>query len=90
MRFLEQLWYGNLDPQVIPVKKGSELEAISKESSACLDDLMVKMPRELHALFEKERELYTAANALREVEVFIQGFKFAMQIAAEVFVDENN
>ncbi len=89
MSILEQLWYGNLDPQIIPIEKGSELDAMIKESSACFDDLMSKLPEELQELYEKERELYTAANALREVEVFKQGFKYAMRIAAEVFCDEN-
>ena len=84
MKILEELWYGNIDPQGRDIKKDSRLErALS---------LIVKNDDELRAMlsdiqkeqYEKVHDCQNELTDLLEREAFTEGFSLAVKIMIEV------
>ena len=84
MKILEDLWYGNIDPQGRPIKKGSEIER-TLSLMVKYDDALCKMlTDEQKEQYEKLHDVQNKLSCLLEQEAFSEGFCLAVKIMIEV------
>ena len=80
MKILEDLWYGNIDPQGRPIKKGSEIE----HTLSLVVKLCQMLTTEQKEQYEKLHDVQNKLSCLLEQEAFAEGFCLAVKIMVEV------
>lgn len=84
MKILEDLWYGNIDPQGRPIKKGSEIERTLSLVVKHDDALCKMLADEQKEQYEKLHDVQNKLSCLLEQEAFAEGFCLAAKIMIEV------
>lgn len=84
MKILEDLWYGNIDPQGRPIKKGSEIERTLSLVVKHDDTLCKMLTDEQKEQYEKLHDIQNKLSCLLEQEAFAEGFCLAAKIMIEV------
>lgn len=84
MKILEDLWYGNIDPQGRPIKKGSEVERTLSLVVKHDDALCQMLTDEQKEQYEKLHDIQNKLSCLLEQEAFAEGFCLAVKIMIEV------
>ena len=84
MKILEDLWYGNIDPQGRPIKKGSEVERALSLVVKHDDALCQMLTDEQKEQYEKLHDVQNKLSCLLEQEAFAEGFCLAAKIMIEV------
>lgn len=84
MKILEDLWYGNIDPQSRPIKKGSKVERTLSLVVKHDDELCEMLSAEQKEQYEKLHDIQNKLSCLLEQEAFAEGFCLAVKIMVEV------
>lgn len=84
MKILEDLWYGNIDPQGRSIKKDSEVERTLSLVVKHDDALCEMLTDEQKDQYEKLHDIQNKLSCLLEQEAFAEGFCLAVKIMVEV------
>ena len=84
MIILEDLWYGNIDPQKKSVRKGSRMEKILSLVVKNEDALRETLSDKQKELFEKFCDNQSELASLQEKEAFTEGFCIAVKMMVDV------
>ena len=83
---LEELFYGNISPEVQFVKKGSAEDKIMRAISHNEDKLLERLNEEEKELLQTYASAQMELNSLTAVKSQIYGFKLGLLLTAEAFV----
>ena len=84
MKTLEELWYGNIDPQGRDIKKGSRIERILSLVVKNDDTMQAMLSDMQKEQYEKLCDSQNELTGLLEREAFIEGFCLATKIMIDV------
>ena len=84
MSILEELWYGNINPGEINIKKHSPCKELLALMIRHQDDLLARLNDEEKEIFEKFADCTTEMHDLTEREAFVKGFTIGAQIIIAV------
>ena len=85
MSILEELWYGNINPGEINIKKHSPYKELLALMIRHQDDLLPRLNDEEKEIFEKYADAACEMYSHTTREVFFSGFTLGEKIMAEVF-----
>ena len=83
MTILEQLYYGELNPNMQNFEAGSKFGQTVENMVNAEEDLLKALAGEEKSLFSRFSRLSEEASMLSDVENFIIGFKLGLQIGIE-------
>ena len=89
MSILEELWYGNVNPGELNIKKHSPCKELLALMIRHQDDLLSRLNDEEKEIFEKYAEAASEMYSHTNREVFISGFTLGVKIMAEVFMSDD-
>ena len=84
MKILEDLWYGNINPQGRGVKKGSRVERALSLVVKNDDTLRAMLSDVQKEQYEKVHDCQSELTDLLEREAFAEGFCLAVKIMIDV------
>ena len=84
MKILEELWYGNIDPQGRDIKKDSRLKRALSLIVKNDDALRAMLSDVQKEQYEKVHDCQSELTDLLELEAFAEGFCLAVKIMIEV------
>ena len=84
MSFLEELYYGNIDPSAKQIKSDSEYQKQQNELWRCIDLLFLSLNNEQKGLCDEIGEYISQLDCIAQRESFIQGFRMGAQMAWEI------
>jgi len=87
---LEAFAYGNINPDVGTVKKGSQYERAIKTISDCEEKLLSILDGEPKELLIRFSSAQLEANAITNVDKFIYGYSLGVRMTMEVFTSREN
>ncbi len=79
MKILEELWYGNINPNEPDVKPGSQLHKLSTLIVRNEENLLPMLSVQAKETYEKLRDCQSELHGLIECEAFCIGFARALQ-----------
>ena len=82
---LEEFAYGNINPNMGTIKKGSYYESVINVMSSCEEKLLNKLDGETKELLIKLSSAQLEATAISNNDKFIYGYRLGMLMAIEVF-----
>jgi len=82
---LEAFAYGNIDPNVGTIKKGSRYERVIKTLSDSEEKLLPMLDGEAKELLIKFSSAQAEANAISNLDKFIYGYRLGVLMTMEVF-----
>ena len=89
MSILEELWYGNVHPGEINIKKHSLCKELLALMIRHQDDLLSRLNDEEKEIFEKYADAASEMYSHTNREVFISGFTLGVKIMVEVFMTDD-
>lgn len=89
MSILEELWYGNVNPGELNMKKHSPYKELLALMIRHQDDLLSRLNDEEKQIFEKYADTASEMYSHTNCEVFIRGFTLGIKIMAEVFTNDD-
>jgi hypothetical protein len=84
MNILENLWYGNLTPNVSKIKNGSKQDRQLKKIITCEEKLTKTLLNEQKELLENLKSAQMEFFCTAEQIAFVKGFKLGAKIMLEV------
>lgn len=81
MSFLEQLFFGNVDPQC---RESLHPKAMRKAQQTLMDQL----PTPQRELFVQYTDAWGTLNALSDLDCFVCGFRLGAQMALDAFKND--
>ena len=84
MSILEELWYGNVNPGELNIKKHSPCKELLALMIRHQDDLLSRLNAEEKEIFEKYCDCASEMHDLTEREAFVKGFTLGARIIIEV------
>ena len=84
MTTLEDLYYGNINPQERYIKQGTRIDKLVKLMCKNEEGLTVTLTEQQKEMFEKYKDCQNELSGLTESEAFSDGFILATRIMAEV------
>ena len=82
---LEDFAYGNINPDVGTIKKGSKYEHVMQTIADSEKRLLNMLDEESKELFIKCLSLQSEANAISNTDKFIYGYRLGVLMTMEVF-----
>ena len=83
---IEELFYGNLEPQELTTELTPRLKKKLSELVKKEDELTSKLPEEEKELFSNYVSAYNEFSSLSISDGFISGFRFGARFAYDTFV----
>ena len=87
MNFLENLFFGNVDPQARAVKPGSRADKLRIYVTDHLPDIENALPNEQRSLLEKIFDAQSELDTITELDSFIIGFRLGAAFTYDTFVN---
>lgn len=87
--FIEQFYYGNLDPQTRALKKGSHEAALLKKLCDPEEKLDGLLEGDDKALFRRYVDIYGELLSISACGSFVNGFRLGARFAVDAFVNED-
>ena len=82
---LEAFAYGNINPDVGFIKKGSRYEQVQNTISDCEEKLLSMLDDEPKKLLQKFSSAQLEVNSTTSVDKFIYGYRLGVLMTMEVF-----
>ena len=89
MSILEEIWFGNVHPGELNMKKHSPYKELLALMIRHQDDLLPRLNDEEKEIFEKYADAASEMYSHTNREVFITGFTMGVKIMAEVFMSDD-
>ena len=91
MSILEEIWFGNVHPGELNMKKHSPYKELLALMIRHQDDLLLRLNDEEKEIFEKYADAASEMYSHTNLAAFVSGFTLGVKIMAEVFMsdDEN-
>lgn len=89
MTTLENLYYGNIFPADMDIKRGSEYSKLINLSVRNEDKLMPTLSKEQIVILEKYKDCISEMTSIAEKKAFIQGIKLGLKSTAETFLTDS-
>ena len=83
---IEELFYGNLEPQELTTELTPRLKKKFSELVKKEDELTSKLPEEEKELFSYYVSAYNEFSSISNSDSFISGFRFGARFAYDTFV----
>ena len=83
---IEELFYGNLEPQELTTELTPRLKKKFSELVKKEDELTSKLPEEEKELFSNYVSAYNEFSSISNSDSFISGFRFGARFAYDTFV----
>ena len=83
---IEELFYGNLEPQELTTELTPRLKRKLSELVKKEDELTSKLPEEEKELFSNYVSAYNEFSSISNSDSFISGFRFGARFAYDTFV----
>ena len=83
---IEELFYGNLEPQELTTELTPRLKKKLSELVKKEDELTSKLPKEEKELFSNYVSAYNEFSSISNSDSFISGFRFGARFAYDTFV----
>ena len=83
---IEELFYGNLEPQELTTELTLRLKKKLSELVKKEDELSSKLPEEEKELFSNYVSAYNEFSSISNSDSFISGFRFGARFAYDTFV----
>ena len=83
---IEELFYGNLEPQELTTEITSRLKKKLSELVKKEEELAAKLPDEEKKLFSNYVSAYNEFSSISISDSFISGFRFGARFAYDTFV----
>ena len=83
---IEELFYGNLEPQELTTELTPRLKKKLSELVKKEDELSSKLPEEEKELFSNYVSAYNEFSSISNSDSFISGFRFGARFAYDTFV----
>ena len=87
MSFLENLFFGNVDPQFRAVKPGRRADKLRTYITDHLPEIENALPDEQRALLEKVFDAQSELDTITELDSFIVGFRLGAAFTYDTFVN---
>ncbi len=88
-RILEELFYGNIDPNNKQIIRGTQYDEASRTVAETEEKLLKLLGSTEKSLFIDNAGAQSEIIAIMALEHFIGGFRLGARMAAEVFGDED-
>jgi len=85
---LEELYYGNIDPQSRCYRQGSHIFEVSAEMVDIEEQLNERLNGEEKEMFKRYVEAYAELMATSELDAFIVGFRLGARFAVDTFMSD--
>ena len=86
MGFVEQFFYGNIDPQSRESIHPKTMQKMQQTISSLEQTLMEQLPTPQKELFEQYIDAWGNLNVQSELDSFAYGFRLGAQMALDTFV----
>ena len=90
MKILEELWYGNVNPNERKLPTNSEQYELVKLIVRHEETLFPMLSEQAKEIYEKLRECRLELSSIVECEAFISGFRLATRIMIETIGEDND
>ena len=87
MNFLENLFFGNVDPQARAVKPGSRADKLRTFITDHLPEIENALPDEQHSVLENILDAQGKLDTISELDSFIVGFRLGAAFTYDTFVN---
>ena len=87
MKFLENLFFGNVDPQARAVEPGSRADKLRIIITDHLSEIENALPDEQRGLLNKILEAQGELDTITELDSFIVGFRLGAAFTYDTFVN---
>ena len=87
MNFLENLFFGNVDPQARAVKPGSRADKLRSYIKDHLPEIENALPDEQRSLLDKIFDAQSELDTISELDSFIVGFRLGAAFTYDTFVN---
>ena len=87
MNFLENLFFGNIDPQARAVKPGSRADKLRVFITDHLPEIENALPDEQRGVLEKIFDAQSELDTITELDSFIVGFRLGAAFTYDTFVN---
>ena len=87
MKLLENLFFGNIDPQSRAVKPGSRADKLRTYITDHLPEIETALPDEQRRVLEKIMDAQGELDTITELDSFIVGFRLGPAFAYDTFVN---
>ena len=88
MSFLEQLFFGNVDPQCRESLPPKAMRKAQQTLSSLEQTLMDQLPTPQRELFVQYTDAWGTLNALSDLDCFVCGFRLGAQMALDAFKND--
>ena len=89
MSILEELWYGNINPDELNIKKHSPYKELLALMIRHQDDLLSRLNDEEKEIFEKYADATNEMYSHTNLAAFISGFTLGAKIMVEVLTSDD-
>ncbi len=83
MDLLNDLWYGNLEPQALNNEDADKANILAEKANSCYEKLVSKLSNESQKLLDEYISSFEQYNCFLEEKAFESGFKLAVQAIVE-------
>ena len=87
MKFLENLFFGNIDPYARAVRPGSRADKLRTFITDHLPEIENALPEEQRSALEKILDAQGELNTITELDCFIIGFRLGAAFTYDTFVN---
>ena len=87
MKFLENLFFGNIDPQARAVKPGSRADTLRTFITDHLPEIENALPNEQRKLYDEILDAQSELDTITELDSFILGFRLGAAFTYDTFVN---
>ena len=87
MKFIENLFFGNVDPQARAVKPGSRADKLRIYITDHLPEIENALPDEQRSLLDKIFDAQCELDTITELDSFIVGFRLGAAFTYDTFVN---
>ena len=85
--FIEEFYYGNIEPQTLSTELTPKLRKKLSELVKKEEELTAKLPEGERELFLKYTDAYNEFSSISICDSFISGFRLGAKFAYNTFVD---
>ena len=89
MKFLENLFFGNIDPQARAVKPGSRADKLRTFITDHLPEIENSLPTAQRELYDKILDAQGELDTITELDSFILGFRLGAAFTYDTFVNKD-
>ena len=89
MSILEELWYGNVNPGELNIKKHSPCKELLALMIRHQDDLLSRLNEEEKEIFEKYADTASEMYSHTNLAAFVSGFTLGVKIRVEALISDD-